>query len=305
MSFPEGRLLRLAVTGQRGQIVQSLIESGPAQGVAVIPIGRPLLDLAQPATVAAALLKARPDLVVNAAAYTAVDKAESEPDIALAVNGAGAGAVARTAANLGVPVVQLSTDYVFDGMSPRAYREEDPVGPLSAYGRSKRAGEEAVADATDNHAILRTAWVYSPFGTNFVKTMLRVAENRDAISVVADQRGCPTSALDIAEALLKIARTLLRRPEDATLRGTFHMTGTGETTWAGFAAAIFAESKRLGGPSAEVIAIETADYPTPARRPPNARLDGTKLEHRYNLVLPPWQTSLRTCVERLIKGGAA
>lgn len=303
MPSREGRPLRLAVTGREGQIVQSLIEIGPSQDVAVIPIGRPLLDLAQPATVAPALREARPDIIVNAAAYTAVDKAESEPDLAMAVNGEGAGAVARAAADLGVPLIQFSTDYVFDGTSPRPYREDDLVGPLSSYGRSKRAGEEATAKATEDHAILRTAWVYSPFGANFVKTMLRLAASRVSVSVVADQRGCPTSALDIAEALLRIARTMIERPADASLRGTFHMTGTGETTWAAFATAVFAESARMGGPSAEVVAIGTADYPTPARRPPNARLDGTKLARHYDVVLPAWQSSVRTCVERLLKEG--
>ena len=301
MPSVEARPLRLVVTGRDGQVVRALSERAAATGVSVIALGRPTLDLAQPHTVTAALRAASPDTIVNAAAYTAVDKAESEPGLALAVNGAGAGAVAQAAAALGVPVIQLSTDYVFDGSADRPYREDDPVGPLGAYGRSKLAGEEAVAAAGPNHAILRTAWVYSPFGANFVKTMLRLAATRPTLSVVADQRGCPTAAHDIAEAVLTVARNLVDRPDATALRGTFHMTGSGEATWAAFAEAIFAISGARGGPRGDVLPIATADYPTPARRPMNSRLDGSKLAQAHGVVLPAWRSSLETCVARLIK----
>ena len=219
--------LRIVVTGWTGQVVRAMLERVPA-GMEVVALRRPDLDLAIPKMIAPALRAARPHVIVNAAAYTAVDQAESEPDLAMRVNGEAAGEAARAAAALGVPVIQISTDYVFDGALDRPYREDDATGPISAYGASKLAGERAVAAASDNHAILRTAWVYSPFGKNFVKTMLRLAETSDEVGVVADQHGCPTSALDIADAVLAVARNLVARPQDETLRGIFHMSAAGE-----------------------------------------------------------------------------
>ena len=194
--------MRIAVTGRTGQVVQSLLARAEAASVTVIPVGRPELDLAQPDGVRQALGEARPDCIVNAAAYTAVDKAETEPELAMRFNGEGAGTVAAAAAALGVPLIQISTDYVFDGMAPRPWRESDAIAPLSAYGRSKLAGEEAVTASGADWTILRTAWVYSPYGANFVKTMLRLAESRDEIGVVSDQLGSPTSAPDLAEAII-------------------------------------------------------------------------------------------------------
>jgi len=214
--------LRIAVTGTKGQVAQALQERGRDRGVEVVALGRPDLDLMAPATVAPALRAANAEVVVNAAAYTAVDKAESEPEVVDAVNARGAGAVAAAASALGLPLVHLSTDYVFAGDLDRPYREDDPTGPTGAYGRSKLAGEAAVAAATPDHAILRTAWVYSPFGANFVKSMLRLAATRDTIGVVADQHGSPTSALDIADAVLQVCTNLRARPEDATLRDFSH-----------------------------------------------------------------------------------
>jgi dTDP-4-dehydrorhamnose reductase len=292
--------MRVVVTGWTGQVVQAMLERVPA-GVEIVALRRPELDLAVPRTVAPALRSARPDVIVNAAAYTAVDQAESEPDLAMRVNGEAAGEAARAAAALGIPVIQISTDYVFDGSLDRPYRENDPTGPISAYGASKLAGERAVAAATDNHAILRTAWVYSPFGKNFVKTMLRLAETRDEVGVVADQRGCPTSALDIADAVFAVARNLVARPHDDALRGIFHMSATGEAAWADVAEAIFAERLRHGGKPVAVKRIATADYPTPARRPANSRLDCGKLAARHNVELPMWRSSVSACVERLLK----
>ena len=230
-----------------------------------------------------------------------MDKAESEPGLALAINGAGAGAVAAAAARLDVPLVHISTDYVFDGTNPEPYRESDAVAPLGAYGRSKLAGEQAVAAATADHAILRTGWVYSPFGGNFIKTMLRLAADRPEIAVVADQHGCPTSALDLADGILRIARGLIERRDDATLRGCFHLTGSGATTWAGLAEHIFATSAAVGGAQARVRSIATADFPTPARRPANSRLDCGKVSRTHGVVLPDWRQSVHLCVERLIQ----
>ena len=297
--------MRILVTGREGQLARSMIERGAERGIAVTALGRPEFDLGEPEGVAVRIAAAAPDIVVNAAAYTAVDKAESEPGLALAINAAGAGAVARAAAGLGVPIIQISTDYVFDGSSATPYRPDDATAPLGAYGRSKLAGEQAVAAATPAHAILRTAWVYSPFGGNFVKTMLRLARSRDEVSVVADQIGCPTNALDLADGVLDVAQNLVARSGDPDLWGIFHMTGTGETSWAGFAEAVFEASRRLGGPHARVRPITTADYPTPARRPANSRLDGTTLARHHGVVLPPWQHSLERCVARLLKESEA
>lgn len=292
--------MRIAVTGRTGQVVQSLLARAEAAGVAVIPVGRPGLDLERPESVLPALAAARPDCIVNAAAYTAVDRAETEPDLALRINGEGAGAVAAAAADLGVPLIQISTDYVFDGMAPRPWRETDPTAPLSAYGRSKLAGEEAVSASAADWTILRAAWVYSPYGANFVKTMLRLAETRDEVGVVCDQLGSPTSALDLADAIIAVAKALVARPGDAALRGVFHAAGTGEASWADLAEAVFAASAALGGPSAAVRRIATRDYPTPARRPGNSRLDCRLLAERHGLRLPPWRDSVQTCVVALL-----
>jgi len=293
--------MRIVVTGVAGQVVQSLVERGMALGHVVLPLGRPHLDLARDdaEAVRAAMAVAAPDAIVSAAAYTAVDKAESEPDLAFAVNATGAGNVAAAAASLGVPLVHLSTDYVFSGEGERAWREDDATGPKGVYGASKLAGEQAVLAACPNSAVLRTAWVYSPFGANFVKTMLRLAESRDELWVVADQVGNPTSALDIADGVLAVAANLLAdsAPER---RGLFHMAGAGETSWAEFARAIFAASAARGGPAARVKPITTAEYPTPAARPANSRLDCSRLAQIHGVRLPDWHASLETVIDRLL-----
>ena len=291
--------MRIAVTGATGQVATSLQErAGPK--LEVVALARPAFDLASRAAVLAGLEAARPDVIVNAAAYTAVDKAETEEAEAFRVNAEGAGHVAEAAERLGVPLIHLSTDYVFDGALDRPYREDDRTGPTGAYGHSKLAGEKAVAAACENSVILRTAWVYSPFGTNFVRTMLRLNETRDEVGVVADRRGNPTSALDIAEALVAIAA---RVKDDASprLRGIFHMPGSGEATWADFAEAVFREAEARGRRSTRVKRIATADYPTPARRPANSRLDNEKLARVYGLSLPDWRHSVAACCARLAR----
>lgn len=292
---------RMVVTGREGQVVKSLMErSALGDGFEVIALGRPELDLSRPEAVEAALRQAQPDVIISAAAYTAVDQAETEEEAATVINGTSAGAIASMAAALGVPVIHLSTDYVFDGTKATPYTEADPVAPIGAYGRSKLAGEKAVARAHSNHAILRTAWVYSPFGKNFVKTMLRSAEARDSLNVVDDQVGTPTSALDIADAVLVVAANLLGR-DAVELRGVFHMTGSGEASWADFAEEIFRQSKALGGASAEVVRIPSSAYPTPAKRPANSRLDCRKLTTIHGVTLPPWQEATAAVVQRLVQ----
>lgn len=289
--------MRLAVTGKNGQVVSAL-QALASDELEIVALGRPELDLAQPETVLTALREVKPDVVVSAAAYTAVDKAESEQDIAFAVNRDGARAVAQAASDIGIPVIHLSTDYVFDGTKDTAYVESDPTGPTSIYGRSKLEGERAVSETTDNYAVLRTAWVYSKYGNNFVKTMLRLSESRDEINVVSDQFGCPTSANDIATAIVAVAKKLVE-DSSARLRGVFHLSGTGETNWANFAKQIFAFSAENGGKSMIVNDITTAQYPTPARRPANSRLDCSKLEEVYGIRLPSWQISTRAVVTAL------
>jgi dTDP-4-dehydrorhamnose reductase len=290
--------MRIVVTGSKGQVVTSLIDRAGA-GVEVVALGRPELDLADESSVARALQAAMGDVVVSAAAYTAVDKAEQEADEAIRVNAEGAGFVAAAAAALDVPLVHISTDYVFDGALGRPYVETDATGPTGAYGRSKLEGEARVRAAQPNGAVLRTAWVYSPFGANFVRTMLRLGETREEVGVVADQLGNPTSALDIADAVLKIAAKLRADPAQE-LRGVFHMTGAGEASWADFAEAIFAAAERHGRKPVRVKRIATADYPTPAKRPANSRLDCDKLARLYGVALPPWRESLENCVDRLL-----
>lgn len=295
--------MKIAVTGTAGQLVTSLLEIGPARGVEIAALGRPALDLANPADIGPALAAASPDVVVNAAAYTAVDKAESEPEAAMAVNGAGAGAVAEACARLGVPLIHLSTDYVYDGSKATPYVETDAVAPVSSYGRSKLEGERQVAGRCRRHVILRTAWVFSPFGTNFAKTMLRVAGSRAELGVVDDQHGCPTYAPDLAEAIVAIAGKIATAPESDQRWGIHHAAGSGETTWCGFAREIFACSGKLGGPVAKVNAITTDQYPTPARRPANSRLDCSKLEHAFGVRLPDWRDATARCLARLVRAG--
>jgi dTDP-4-dehydrorhamnose reductase len=289
--------MRIAVTGREGQVARSLLERA-RDGTEIVLVGRPNLDLADPSTIAPALQAARPDLVVSAAAYTAVDMAENEPGIAHAVNAVGAGAVASAAAALGVPVVHLSTDYVFDGSKQGAYVETDQTGPIGVYGASKLAGEQAVAAANPRHAILRTAWVYSPFGKNFVRTMLRLAEARDELTVVADQVGNPTSALDIADAILAAAPQLLSGRTDVF--GIFNLAGTGTTNWADFAREILAASDRIGGPSARVTDLTTAQFPTLARRPANSHLSSEKFARTFGWTAPDWRASTNQVVARLV-----
>jgi dTDP-4-dehydrorhamnose reductase len=297
--------MRLVVTGRAGQLAQSLMERGQGAGVEIICLARPEVDLLEPDLIAHAIDNARGDLVINAAAYTAVDRAESEPALALRVNGEGARAVAAAAAKTGCPVVQISTDYVFDGALDRPYREEDATAPVSAYGRSKLAGEHGTAEANPRHVIARTAWVYSPFGQNFLKTMLRLGLTRQEVGVVADQWGSPTSALDIADALIAMARKIVAEPENKSLFGVFHVTGSNHTTWAGFAAAIFAQAAALGRPPVKALPIATAEYPTPAARPANSRLDVGKLHRVFGVALPDWRGSAQDCVKRLLEAPTA
>lgn len=286
------------MTGRSGQVALALRKRGEAAGHEVIALGRPELELTEPFSVACALAHAAPDVIVSAAAYTAVDKAECERDLAFSINAGGAGMVARAAQGLGVPLVHISTDYVFDGHLDRPYLEADATGPTSVYGASKLAGERAVLMEQPNATVLRIAWAYSTFGNNFMKTMLRLAAERNEVAVVADQIGNPTNAEDVSDGILKVAANLVMR-DDASLRGVFHMTARGEATWASFAQAIFSASSMHGGPSARVRPVVTADYPTAAVRPANSRLDSSLIEKTHGVVLPDWRTSLKSMIVSL------
>jgi dTDP-4-dehydrorhamnose reductase len=293
--------MRIAVTGSQGQIVRSLLERAPERGVEVVTLARPQFDFADPATIPSAVESAAPDVIVNAAAYTGVDKAEAEELLAHRINGFGAGELAGAADRLGIPILHFSTDYVFDGALDRPYREEDAATPLSAYGRSKLAGEQAVRAAARRHIILRTSWVYSPFGVNFVKSMLLLGKTRDSIRVIADQTGQPTSALDIADGVLTICDNLRARPDDERLFGTFHLAAAAAATcWAEFAEAIFAEAARHGRNPVAVMPITADQYLSPARRPANSRLETRKLREVHGVVLPSWRDSLPKVIERLL-----
>jgi dTDP-4-dehydrorhamnose reductase len=293
--------MRIVVTGREGQVVRSLVERGKGGAFEIVPLGRPDLDLAGSGdAMVSAIESARPDIVVSAAAYTQVDKAEHDRELAYAINEVGPRTIAQAAHRLGVPLIHLSTDYVFDGNKHSPYVETDVTGPTSVYGESKLAGEQAVLAQHENSAVLRTAWVYSPFGANFVKTMLRLARDRDEVEVVADQRGNPSSALDIADGILVVAANMVG-DDNSDQRGIFHMTSNGEASWAEFAEAIFEASAEVGGPAVRVKHIRTADYPTAARRPPNSRLDSGKLFRIHGVRLPNWRASTKDVVERVVR----
>jgi|AntAceMinimDraft_5_1070358.scaffolds.fasta_scaffold03773_5 dTDP-4-dehydrorhamnose reductase len=291
---------RVLVVGRSGQVARELARTVPADGFALSVMGRPELDLTDPELIERAFEEVRPGLIINAAAYTAVDQAETDEAAAFALNADGPGRLAAAAFRAGIPIIHISTDYVFDGTSDRPYTELDPVAPLGVYGRSKLEGERLVASANPSHVILRTAWVYSPFGKNFVKTMLRIASGGDEVRVVHDQIGNPTCAGDIASGIWGIAKVCAADPQ-AIQPGVFHMTAAGEASWADFAKAIFGFSQARVGPYASVRGITSAEYPTPVRRPADSRLDGSKLEETYGIILPDWRESAERCVAELLE----
>lgn len=274
--------MTLLVFGRTGQVATEL--RGKA-GPGTVFLGRDEADLTRPLDCAAAIARIKPSAVINAAAYTAVDKAEVEEALATTVNGAAAGAMARAAAELGVPFLHVSTDYVFNGTGDRPWQPDDVPGPLGAYGRSKLAGETAIHAAGGQWAVLRTSWVFSAHGANFVKTMLRLGADRDELRVVADQIGGPTAAGDIADCLLRMAGAMAA---DASLGGTHHFSGTPAVSWADFATEIFCQA----GLTTKVIPIPASEYPTPAQRPANSRMDGTSLQQVFAIPQPDWKSSL-------------
>lgn len=292
-------MTRCVIIGRDGQLARALARVLPAAGLDCAILARPEVDLARPAGLGAAIARLRPDVVVNAAAYTAVDRAEDEPELAFAVNATGAGALAAAADAAGAAIIHMSTDYVFDGTATRPYCETDATSPLGSYGSSKLAGEQLVATANPRHVILRTAWVASPDGSNFVRTMLRLAAERTELRVVDDQRGCPTFAADLAAAIAAVLPRL-GAAAPASHYGVFHVVGRGETTWCGFARRIMQGSAQRGGRSVPVVAITTRDYPTRARRPAYSVLSTERIADVHGIVMPEWETSLDQCLDVLI-----
>jgi dTDP-4-dehydrorhamnose reductase len=283
----------ILVTGGTGQVARAL---GAAGGDAVRVVGRPTFDFDRPESIVTCVRETAPSLVVNAAAYTAVDAAEDDAEAAYRANRDGPGALARLCAAAGVPLIHISTDYVFDGAKGAPYVETDATAPTGVYGASKLAGEQDVLAAGGQAIVLRTSWVYAAEGKNFVRTMLRVGAERDRLRVVADQQGCPTAASDLADAILAIAARLREGWQDS-YGGVFHAAGSGATTWHGLAIATFEEAARFGANVPVVEAITTADYPTKAKRPADSRLDCGKLATVFGVRLPAWRGSLARTID--------
>ena len=292
--------MAILVTGGSGQLAQALVAAAP-EGVRVI--GRPGFDFDRPETIAPAFAQAAPDLVVNAAAYTAVDAAETDRDAAFRANRDGPAALAALCRAASVPLIHVSTDYVFDGAKGAPYVETDPVSPQGVYGASKLAGEQAVLESGARAIVVRTSWVYAHTGRNFVRTMLGAARKTRSLRVVADQKGCPTTAEDLAAAILAIAARLAGSGWQDGFGGVVHAAGTGWTTWHGLAVAAFEEAARYGAPVPEVAPIRTEDWPTPARRPADSRLDCARLAAVFGVALPPWRDGLRRTIDALAAAG--
>jgi dTDP-4-dehydrorhamnose reductase len=293
--------MKVLVTGREGQLVQSLVERAACwPDLTIVTAGRPELNLEKPDTIARCVAALSPDLVINAAAYTAVDQAEDDADRAFRINGAAAGELAAAAATVGATIVHISTDYVFDGTAEAPYTEDHAVSPLGVYGRSKLAGEEQVRASNPRHVIVRTSWVYSPFGKNFVRTMINAANHRDVLNVVGDQWGSPTSALDLADGLLTLAAKF-GEGRGHGIGKTYHLAGFGATSWHGLAKAIFAQRAQGGAPPIAVNAISTAEWPTRAARPRFSVLDSSRFVSDFGFTMPHWQASLETVVARLTR----
>ena len=288
----------ILVAGKSGQLARCRRDLALLRNVPMVAVGRPELDVENGEGIDRVTAAVGPSAIVNAAAYTAVDRAEAEPERAFAVNCDGAALLAGAAARRGIPFIQISTDYVFDGSKPSPYREDDLPAPLNVYGSSKLASEAAVLKACPGAAVIRTSWVYSPYGNNFVRTMLRLSETQAVVRVVGDQYGAPTFAADLAAAMLAIVERL-RSSNGSGEAGIYHLAGDGETSWHGFAAAIFASLARRGRRAPSLQAITTAEYPTPARRPRYSCLDSSKAERIFGVRLPPWRSSLEECLDRL------
>ena len=295
--------MRLMVTGANGQVGSELDRSLAALG-SVVALDRRQCDLSRPERVPKLIRSLKPDVIVNAAAYTAVDEAEREEVLATTVNGTAVGVMAQEACRIGALLVHYSTDYVFDGLKDAPYAEEDPPHPVNAYGRSKLAGESALGQAGGAYLILRTSWVYSARGRNFLRTMLALMRERDELKIVADQIGAPTSAAQIAQATAAVIAAGVRERADGRFAsGLFHLTASGATSWHGFAAAILEGATHHGllAPAhvCRLVPVASEDYPRPAARPKNSRLACDRLRERFGIMLPEWDEGLSLCLEEM------
>lgn len=289
--------MKLLVIGENGQLGWEVCRQGKNQGIDMIGLDLPDFDITEPSKVKEAVHQAGVSLVINASAYTEVDKAELEPEVAFAVNRDGPTYLAASCAEIGIPLIHISTDYVFDGRKEDAYRETEPVSPLGMYGKSKAAGETEIRNILKEHIIIRTAWLYGLHGNNFVKTMLLLGQEKEVLSVVADQYGCPTYAADLADAILTIATQISEQCD--VIWGTYHYCGKGVTSWHGFAQAIFDLAKHYDTLRAiKVVPITTSEYPTPAKRPANSSMDCSLITKNFGISLRPWQESLADMVHR-------
>jgi dTDP-4-dehydrorhamnose reductase len=296
--------MRILLTGANGQVGWELSNRSGQQGFKILALDRSDLDITDLVSVKREVGRSGVSLVVNAAGYTAVDQAESEPELAFAVNRDGPAYLASACAKVGVPLIHISTDYVFDGQKQGSYGVTDPVSPLGVYGKSKAAGEGAVREHLPEHVILRTSWVYGVRGHNFVKTMLRLGREREVVRVIADQYGCPTYAADLAETILRVAAQVLEGRQ--VHWGTYHYCGQGETSWHGFAEAIFNLAKKyIPLKVKQTEAVTTAEYPTAAKRPANSVLDCSLFNSHFGIAPKPWTESLATMLDQVLSGEKA
>lgn len=290
--------MKVLITGANGQVGWELSKQARVKEIEIHAHDRHELDITDAKAVSMAVRNVVPDVVINAAAYTAVDKAEEEVDLAFAVNRDGTAYLASACLEAGIPLLHMSTDYVFDGSNKKAYAENDLAQPLGVYGQSKWDGEQAIRNTLEHYIILRTSWVFGSHGDNFVKTMLRLGRERDELRVVSDQRGCPTSATDIAGMLLDIVSQLGLQSSQAW--GTYHFCNSGVTTWYDFAQVIFSEAEELKLLKTPLLVpISTLEYPTPAKRPENSVLDCGKIERTFNITRRPWQVALRETLSEI------
>jgi len=289
--------MKLLVIGENGQLGWEICRKGKNQGIDMSGLDLPDFDVTKPSKVKKAVHQAGVSLVINASAYTAVDTAESEPEVAFAVNRDGPAYLAASCAEIGIPLIHVSTDYVFDGSKKSPYLETEPISPLGIYGKSKAAGETEIRDNLKEHIIIRTAWLYGLHGKNFTKTMLRLGKENEVLSVVADQYGCPTYAADLADAILIIATQISEQHD--VIWGTYHYCGKGVTSWHGFAQTIFDLANKYDTFQVKkVVPITTAEFPTPAKRPANSGMDCSLITKNFGISLRPWQESLADMVHR-------
>ncbi|MEM9355855.1 MAG: dTDP-4-dehydrorhamnose reductase [Pseudomonadota bacterium] len=292
--------MRILVSGWHGQVARALSERSVLRDdVAAVAVGRPALDLSNQPSIGRSLFGIEPDVIINTAAFTHVDGAEDEPERARRENALGAANLAANAARLGIPIIHLSTAHVFDGQQSVPYTEDNAAKPINSYGQSKLEGEEAVAAANSAHIIIRTGWIFSPFGQNLVTALLQRARSEDVMDFVSDQYGSPTYAIHLADALLEVASNVVHNP-DHRFYGVYHFAGSGEASWHDVAVSVLTASNAYGGPSAEVQPVSHANFPSRSQRPIYSCLDSAKIRRDFAIDVPKWQDGVEACVKRIL-----